>query len=205
MPLRSAGVPPHNGALPCTRLTSCTMTFETSPRWSRNEESSGDTDPGAARLRFDLFELDEAEARLTRAGEAISLAPKPFAVLCALARAPGRLVTKNALLDLVWGHRFVTHTSLKSAISDLRAALDDDPRQPRCIETVARRGYRFIATVVGSPVQSRTAVERRDVGGPGNPGLAALTALCRSDAALADLIRAVAAALERERLVLNDS
>ena len=155
-------------------------------------------DSSLARLRFDHFELDEAEARLTCAGEPVALAPKPFAVLCALARTPGRLVTKNALLDLVWGHHFVTESVLKSAISELRAALDDDPKQPRYIETVCRRGYRFIAAAVSSPTQSAAAVERKDAGGPGHPALAALTALCRGDAALADLIRAVAATLERE-------
>jgi DNA-binding winged helix-turn-helix (wHTH) protein len=103
--------------------------------------------PPSLRLRFNQFELDEADARLTRAGEPVPLAPKPFAVLCALARAPRTLVTKNALLDSVWGHRFVTESVLKSTISELRAALDDDAKQPRYIETVSRRGYRFIAAV----------------------------------------------------------
>ena len=88
------------------------------------------------------------------AGEPVALAPKPFAVLCALARARGKLVTKNALRDLVWGHRFVTDAVLKSAISEVRAALDDDPKQPRYIETVWRHGYRFIAAAVSSPTQS---------------------------------------------------
>ena len=156
-------------------------------------------DPCAARLRFDRFELDEADARLTCAGQPVPLAPKPFAVLCALARTPRMLVAKNALLDAVWGHRFVTESVLKSAISEVRAALGDDPKQPRYIETVSRRGYRFIAAVVGAPTQSAAAVERNGA------GLAALTALCRGDAALADLIRAVAATLERERLVPNAS
>ena len=160
-------------------------------------------DPSVARLRFDRFDLDEAEARLTCDGEPVALAPKPFAVLCALARSPGSLVTKNALLDLVWGHRFVTESVLKTAISDVRAALDDDPKQPRYIETVSRRGYRFIAATVSSPAQSAVALEQKDPGGPGNPALEALTALCRGDAALADLIRAVATTLERERLVPN--
>jgi DNA-binding winged helix-turn-helix (wHTH) protein len=162
-------------------------------------------DASVARLRFDRFELDEAEARLTCAGEPVALAPKPFAVLCALARTPGRLVTKNALLDLVWGHHFVTESVLKSAISELRAALEDDPKQPRYIETVCRRGYRFIAAAVSLPTDSAAAVERKGAGGPGHPALAALTALCRGDAALADLVRVIAAALERERLVLDDS
>ena len=58
----------------------------------------------------------------------------------------GKLVTKNALRDLVWGHHFVTDAVLKSAISEVRAALDDDPKQPRYIETVWRHGYRFIGS-----------------------------------------------------------
>jgi DNA-binding winged helix-turn-helix (wHTH) protein len=156
-------------------------------------------DPCVARLCFDHFELDEAEARLTCAGQPVPLAPKPFAVLCALARTPGRLVTKNALLDLVWGHRFVTESVLKSAISELRAALDDDPRAPRYIETVSRRGYRFVATAAGVPSQSAAALERDLAAGRDHPALAALTALCRGDAALAGLIGAVAAAMERDR------
>ena len=162
-------------------------------------------DPCAARLRFDHFELDEAEARLTRAGQPVPLAPRPFAVLCALARTPRMLVTKNALLDAVWGHRFVTESVLKSAISEVRAALGDDPKAPRYIETVSRRGYRFIAAAPGAGSQSAAATDRQSAGAPGHPALAALTALCRGDAALAELIRAVAATLERERLVLNHS
>jgi DNA-binding response OmpR family regulator len=58
-----------------------------------------------ARLRFDEFELDEANARLMRSGQAVALAPTPFNVLCALARQPGALMTKEALLDTVWGHQ----------------------------------------------------------------------------------------------------
>ena len=149
-------------------------------------------DPCAARLRFERFDLDEAEARLTCAGQPVPLAPKPFAVLCALARTPSMLVTKNALLDAVWGHRFVTESVLKSAISEVRAALGDDPKAPRYIETVSRRGYRFIAAPVGAQAQIASALET-------------VMSLCRSDAALAELIRMVAATLERERLVLNHS
>ena len=158
-----------------------------------------------ASLRFDRFELDEADARLTCAGQPVALPPKPFAVLCALARTPRMLVTKNSLLDAVWGHRFVTESALKSAISEVRAALGDDPKQPRYIETVSRRGYRFIAAAVGQPSQSAPVVERNAAAGQGHAALAALTALCRGDAALADVIRTVAATLERERLVLNES
>ena len=161
-------------------------------------------DPSVGRLHFGRFELDEAEARLTCAGEPVALPPKPFAVLCALARTPGSLVTKNALLDHVWGHRFVTDSVLKTAISEVRAKLDDDPKQPRYIETVSRRGYRFIASTTGAPSQGPRAVERNVAAGRDHPALTALTALCRGDAALADLIHRVAATLDREQLVLND-
>jgi len=156
-------------------------------------------------VRFDTFDLDEPNARLQCNGKAVTLPPKPFEVLCALARTPGSLVTKNALLDLVWGHRFVTESTLKTAISEVRAALDDDPKQPRYIETVPRRGYRFIAATVDASVQRAPASERNVAAGRDHPALTALTALCRGDAALADLIRTVAAALECERLILNES
>src|ERR1700675_3901406 len=130
------------------------------------------------RLRFDEFELDEADARLTCAGEPIPLPPKPFAVLCALARTPRMLVTKNALLDAVWGHRFVTESVLKTAVSEVRAALHDDPKQPRFIEAVSRRGYHFIAAALDVSSPSAAAVEGSGAG-PGHPALEALTALCR--------------------------
>jgi DNA-binding winged helix-turn-helix (wHTH) protein/tetratricopeptide (TPR) repeat protein len=96
------------------------------------------------RIRFDRFELDEPDARLRREGTPILLPPKAFAVLCTLARTPGVLVTKNDLLDAVWGHQHVSESVLKTTISELRAALGDDARQPRFIETASRRGYRFI-------------------------------------------------------------
>ena len=98
-------------------------------------------------VRFGEFELDEANALLLRGGSAIALSPTPFGLLCALVRHPGALLTKHALLDEVWGHRFVSDSVLKGAISDVRMVLDDDPQHPRFIETVPRRGYRFIAVL----------------------------------------------------------
>jgi DNA-binding winged helix-turn-helix (wHTH) protein len=157
------------------------------------------------RVRFDAFELDEPNALLLRNGKAVTLAPKPFAVLCALARRPGSLLTKHALLDDLWGHQFVSDSVLATAVSEVRTVLDDHPRQPRFIETVSRRGYRFIAATIGASSQRAPAIERNVAAGRDHPALTALTALCRSDAALTDLVRAVAATLEREPLVLNES
>src|SRR5262245_56784816 len=105
------------------------------------------------RLRFDVFDLDEADARLRREGKPVALPPKAFGVLCALARQPGVLVTKNALLDSVWGHQHVSESVLKTTISQVRAALADDAGSPRYIETASRLGYRFI----GAPQAERAA------------------------------------------------
>lgn len=122
-------------------------------------------------LRFGEFELDEANAWLLRAGQAVALAPTPFDLLCALARQPGVLLSKDALLDAVWGHQFVSESVLKTAISDLRAALGDQPREPRFIETVSRRGYRFIAAssaVHAGPAAAAAA----STAGPARPSAA---------------------------------
>ncbi len=115
-------------------------------------------------LRFDEFELDEGNAWLLRNGEAVALAPTPFSVLCALARQPGALLTKDALLDSVWGHQFVGESVLKTAISDLRMVLGDNPREPRFIETVSRRGYRFIAKPAASASSPAAAADELPAG-----------------------------------------
>ena len=117
----------------------------------RTDHARSSAGSNPVRVRFDRFELDEANARLLRDGTAVALAPTPFAVLCALVRQPGSLLTTNTLLDEVWGHQFVTDSVLRTAISELRTALDDDARKPRFIETVSRRGYRFIAAPSAIP------------------------------------------------------
>ncbi|MBM6447358.1 MULTISPECIES: AAA family ATPase [Pseudomonas] len=122
--------------------------------------------PTPVLLDFGGFELDEANACLMRDGQAVALAPTPFLLLCVLARQPGSLVSKDALLDAVWGHRFVSDSVLKTAISDLRKVLGDDPRHPRFIETVSRRGYRFIAV---SPSPASIAPATMAVTAPGTP------------------------------------
>jgi DNA-binding winged helix-turn-helix (wHTH) protein/tetratricopeptide (TPR) repeat protein len=109
-------------------------------------------------LRFDEFELDEENALLTKGGRPIALPPKAFAVLCALARQPGKLTKKEDLLDAVWGHRHVSESVLKTTISQVRTALSDPAAKPRYIETASRRGYRFIGVILGAPVPVRAAM-----------------------------------------------
>ena len=108
-------------------------------------------------LRFDEFELDEENALLTKGGRPVALPPKAFAVLCTLARQPGKLTKKEDLLDAVWGHRHVSESVLKTTISQVRTALSDPAAKPRYIETASRRGYRFIGVILGAPVPARSA------------------------------------------------
>jgi predicted ATPase/DNA-binding winged helix-turn-helix (wHTH) protein len=126
------------------------------------------TQPAGSALRFGPYCLDAAEARLTRDGAPIELPPKAFELLCFLASRPGRLVTKDELLDQVWGRRFITEAVIKTVVSELRAALGDDAREPRYVETVPRRGYRFIATPQAADAAAASLPAAGDEPGPGS-------------------------------------
>src|SRR5262245_58998358 len=98
-----------------------------------------------AYVRFPPFLLDHVAGCLLRDGEALHLRPRTWDVLCYLVARPGQLVTKDELLDSVWSDAIVSEGTLTSSIRELRAALGDDARSPRYIETVHRRGFRFVA------------------------------------------------------------
>jgi DNA-binding winged helix-turn-helix (wHTH) protein len=98
-------------------------------------------------LQFEAFRLDVLNQCLWHGRQAIALPPKAFALLRYLVEHPGRLVTKAELLDAVWPTVVVTDGVLKVCMREVRQALNDGPRAPRYIETVHRRGYRFIAPV----------------------------------------------------------
>jgi DNA-binding winged helix-turn-helix (wHTH) protein len=93
------------------------------------------------------FRLDPNERQLLRGDSLVRLSPKAFDVLVALVQNAGHLITKDALLALVWPESFVEEGILTVHVSALRKALGDDKRPPAYIETVARSGYRFIAPV----------------------------------------------------------
>jgi DNA-binding winged helix-turn-helix (wHTH) protein/TolB-like protein/Flp pilus assembly protein TadD len=96
---------------------------------------------------FGPFRLDASEQRLSRAGEVIPLTPKAFGVLLALVSSGGRTLLKDDLMREVWHDSFVEENNLADNISTLRKILGDDAKQPKYIETVPRRGYRFVAEV----------------------------------------------------------
>ncbi|HJZ75739.1 MAG TPA: alpha/beta fold hydrolase [Vicinamibacterales bacterium] len=98
-------------------------------------------------LAFGGFRLDRANELLTRDGVRVPLRPKAFAMLACLATSPGRLITKQDLLETLWPDSFVGDAALKTCMREIRDALGDDARRPEYIETAHRRGYRFIARV----------------------------------------------------------
>jgi DNA-binding winged helix-turn-helix (wHTH) protein/tetratricopeptide (TPR) repeat protein len=112
----------------------------------------------STQFRFAPFRLDPARASLWRDMEEVVLPPKVFDLLCYLVRHAGEVVTKDQLLDAVWQRRFVSESSLKGCVNELRQALSDDVKAPRYIATVARRGYRFIAPVSETPPISEAPI-----------------------------------------------
>jgi DNA-binding winged helix-turn-helix (wHTH) protein len=100
-------------------------------------------------LRFAAFELDSARFELRRHGTGIPLAPQPFDLLWLLASRAGELVGREEIRGRLWGGAtFVQFDGcVNFAVRVLRKALGDDARQPRFIQAVRGRGYRFIAAV----------------------------------------------------------
>jgi TolB-like protein/DNA-binding winged helix-turn-helix (wHTH) protein/Flp pilus assembly protein TadD len=101
-------------------------------------------------LHFPPFRLDPSNERLWRETVEIPLRPKTFAVLRYLVEHPEQLVTKEELLNAVWAETVVGEDALTGCIRDLRKVLGDEAKRPQYIETVHRRGFRFIGAVVRS-------------------------------------------------------
>src|SRR6187200_763446 len=97
--------------------------------------------------RFSDFTIDIQQKVLMRGGTAIPLAPKVFETLLALIENHGRVVLKEELMKRLWPDTFVEESNLTFNIQQLRKSLGDNARTPVFIETIPRRGYRFIANV----------------------------------------------------------
>lgn len=111
--------------------------------------------PGSL-LRFGPFEFEASSGRLRRNGKAIRLQPQPAKVMALLLSRPGQLITREEFQQEVWGKdTFVDfERGLNFCIRQIRATLEDSSDQPKFVETIARRGYRFIADVNSSPGSS---------------------------------------------------
>src|SRR5262249_10448892 len=124
---------------------------------------------------FGQFRLDLTNECLWRGTRAIPLRPKAFAVLKLLIENPGRLLTKQQVLDTVWPGTFVGDAVLKDNIRQLREALDDDAGSPIYIETAHRRGYRFIGKPSEPALSEHGATLPRSSVSPLAPKIPALT------------------------------
>lgn len=98
--------------------------------------------------QFGPFQLDSAEETLSRESKPVALTGKEFQTLLVLVENSGRTVTKDDLLSKVWPDTFVEELTLAQNISTLRKALGDDKSDSKYIQTVPRKGYRFIAPVI---------------------------------------------------------
>src|SRR6266852_1269952 len=105
-------------------------------------------------FRFEQFELSEHEGELRKSGARIRLQEQPFQVLSELLANAGNVVTREQLQQKLWpADTFVDFdVGLNTAIRKIRQALGDDAEEPRYIETLARRGYRFLVPVSESAV-----------------------------------------------------
>ena len=104
------------------------------------------------RISFGPFAFDRQNRLLWREGSEVALPPRVLGVLELLIDRQGQVVPRQDLMDAVWKDAFVTDTSLAEAVSFLRQALGDDPQAPRYIQTVHRRGYRFLAPLTPLPL-----------------------------------------------------
>src|SRR5580765_7039930 len=100
-------------------------------------------------IRFGAFDVDVAAGELRKGGSRVRLQEKPFQLLLLLLERPGEIVTRDEVRRALWpADTFVDFDhSLGTAIAKLRTALGDSARNPRFVETVANRGYKFIAPV----------------------------------------------------------
>jgi DNA-binding winged helix-turn-helix (wHTH) protein len=121
------------------------------------------------RIRFGPFEADVTSGELRRAGTLVPIQDLPFRLLAALLEQPGELVTRSELTQRLWGSEtYVDSTAgLNTAVAKLREALGDNPDQPSYVETVPKRGYRFVGSI-GAPTDaannasdSTAAISRR--------------------------------------------
>lgn len=129
-----------------------------------NQELSGESPPPdrpmrrfsdpPRRLQFGVFEADLRLGELTKAGKRVRLQEQPFRVLALLLEHPGELVTRADIHNTLWPQTIVDFDhGLNKAVSKIRDALGDSSENPRFIETIPGRGYRFLAdvTAVGEP------------------------------------------------------
>src|SRR6201997_3272772 len=126
-----------------------------------------ETDVHLRLLRFGNFEVDLRSGELRKAGVKMKLSGQPFQVLSILLECPGELVTRQEFQSQLWPDTFVdVDHNLNTAINKIREVLGDSAESPRFVETVPRRGYRFIAPLEGNGIATPpvTPATRHELG-----------------------------------------
>jgi DNA-binding winged helix-turn-helix (wHTH) protein/WD40 repeat protein len=135
-----------------------------------------DTPPlsGDAVYRFDDVRIDCSTEQIWKGKVALHLEPKAYQLLCFMVANRGRLIEKQELLDAVWEDTFVTENAMTRIIAQLRKALNDEAKDAKYIETVVKRGYRFIADVEVDQEEAPTPAKKTERLRP-YPGLSPFT------------------------------
>src|SRR6266851_8514296 len=132
---------------------------------------------GYVRYRFEDIVLDPDRRELARGAEAILIGPQVFDLLLHLVQNREHVVTKDNLIDVVWGGRIVSESTLTSHINAVRKAIGDTGEEQRLVRTIARKGYRFVGDVREIPAAERTDAAKPDETGlpvPDRPSIAVL-------------------------------
>src|SRR6478752_4591043 len=112
--------------------------------------------PSPRLFRFETFEVDVRAGELRKAGVKLKLPGQPFQVLAILLESPGEVVTREELQKRLWPDTFVdVDHNLNTAINKIREVLGDSAESPRFVETLPRRGYRFIGPLSPLPAAER--------------------------------------------------
>jgi serine/threonine-protein kinase len=160
---------------------------------------TGEPRPRPGSISFGPFSFDPKSRLLSRDGTEVPLPPRVLGVLELLLERAGEIVARQELIDKVWKDAFVTDTSLAEAVSVLRQALGDDSQSPTFIQTLHRRGYRFVAPVASAGDRPpAAAVEPEPAAAQVSPSIAkelvpwglAAIAICIAAAAIWQLTRA---------------
>lgn len=117
-----------------------------------------ETPAGSGTFAFADVLIDAGAHRLVRGGHEIAIEPKAFAVLLQFLSRPGQLLSRDVLLDAVWGHIYVTPATVNRIVAQLRRALGDDSEHPRFIQTLHGLGYRFIASLEEVPSSASSSL-----------------------------------------------
>jgi Tol biopolymer transport system component/DNA-binding winged helix-turn-helix (wHTH) protein len=157
--------------------------------------------PRPVKVCFGPYELDPGSGELRKGGASVKLNPQPFRVLCMLVERAGQTVTREEIRDTLWGADTYVEfeRGINFCVSQIRAALCDEVQAPRYVETLPKRGYRFIAQVsgvmghgsvtaaagalvAGAPVTGAASIAEVSAGGPGMAAVYELRAPATSEA-----------------------